>query len=71
MPPGSHAEYTTTKIYFCKQWTLKAVAEWYRTAPVLFCGQIFQQQLRVRKGLQPCTAKASEAGNKTARTRRE
>lgn len=30
-----------TKIYFCKKQTLKAVAERYHTAPVLFCGQIF------------------------------
>lgn len=42
MPPGSHAgECTTTKIYFRKKQTVKAVAERYHTAPVLFCGQIF------------------------------
>lgn len=51
MPPGSHAgEYTATKVYCCKKQTLKAEAEQYHTAHLLFSGQIFWQQLRGGKG---------------------
>jgi len=66
MPPGSYAgECTATKIYFCKKQILKAVAEQHHAAPIRFCRQILQQQLRTGKGLQSCTARTAEAGSKT------